>query len=556
MSQNKNKKKLRNRSAKELSNQMEGLIALKKVLDVTLDRWFLSGGTLLGVCRDGDFIPWDWDVEVTVLTEEAREKESELLNGLVDAGFLIASSDTSFENFKIVALGWGTEYEILGRYLRESDDTRARNTIKVPARFFKKSEIVTFRGHDFLAPSPVDQFLKALYGDWKTPLKTEDKKSYYSKDAYHKGGSWYDNQLSKIGKLLYPPEAQEFPTVQYINIDGFQSWDRELGWCNQPNWTKVDRPDFFNNAKKKKKNTSGQVVFNTDDKSSRRCSNPLKSPDVSFYGDSYCMCRNVHDKETFSWYLGKLRGTRVSNYGVNNYGLDQALLLLQRNYQKDPSKTVVLALSSFTMAYCCSVYGHYLEPENLLAVKPCFRLKKNKDELELIKYPLSSKQDLLRLDKYIKFFRTQDQHFSFWRKSRLNYFIHQLPREIASRFGVNLAPKPENIFKYKLNFWKSQEALFLGIMTFFQKLSDNYGFKPIFLLQHHKKSLEYLRDKQQEQLAWTSALTKAKEKFPNITFLDEAEIFNSYKYIDELYIHSYHSPKANRMIADYLNIYL
>ena len=177
MRKNNNKDKLRTRSSKDLSNQMKGLLVLSKVLDKILKRWFLSGGTLLGAYRDGDFIPWDWDVEVNVLTEEASKKEGELLNGLVAAGFLIASSDSSTENFKIVAVGWGTEYEILGRYLRETDDTRTRIMTKVPARFFKTSETVTLRGYDFPAPSPIDQFLEALYGDWKTPLKTKDKKA-------------------------------------------------------------------------------------------------------------------------------------------------------------------------------------------------------------------------------------------------------------------------------------------------------------------------------------------------------------------------------------------
>ena len=44
---NKIKKKLRIRSEQELSKQMEGLIQLKKVLDQTLDKWFLSGGLSL-----------------------------------------------------------------------------------------------------------------------------------------------------------------------------------------------------------------------------------------------------------------------------------------------------------------------------------------------------------------------------------------------------------------------------------------------------------------------------------------------------------------------------
>ena len=201
MSNNENNDKLRTRSAKELTRQMEGLVVLSKVLDATLERWFLSGGTLLGAYRDGDFIPWDWDVEVTVLTEEAQGKEGALLKGLLAAGFVIASSDSSWENFKIVAAGWGTEYEILGRYLKENEGLRARRMTEVPARFFETHETVTFRGHDFPAPSPTDDFLEALYGGWKTPLKTADKKSYLSRRGLP---LWGDRALCQTHRTARP----------------------------------------------------------------------------------------------------------------------------------------------------------------------------------------------------------------------------------------------------------------------------------------------------------------------------------------------------------------
>ena len=168
-----------------------------------------------------------------------------------------------------------------------------------------------------------------------------------------------------------------------------------MGWCHQSNWTKVDKPDFIYNNKSKKSNLT---VFNTDSIGSRVCSNPSGNLDISFYGDGYCMCRNVHDKETFPWYLGKLRGTRVSNYGVNSYGLDQSLLLLQRNYNKDPSKIVILTASPFTMAYCSSIYLHYLAHENVLAVKPHFQINDLSNEIELIKNPIKSKFDFFKFE--------------------------------------------------------------------------------------------------------------------------------------------------------------
>jgi hypothetical protein len=46
---------------------------------------------------------------------------------------------------------------------------------------------------------------------------------------------------------------------------------------------------------------------------------------------------------------------------------------------------------------------------------------------------------------------------------------------------------------------------------------------------------------------------KASQKFPGITFLDEADIFADCDDSEALYTRSHHSPKTNRMIADYLN---
>ena len=554
MSRTENNDKLRIRSAEELSRQMEGLVVLSKVLDATLDHWFLSGGSLLGAYRDGDFIPWDWDVEVTVLTEEAREKEGALLKGLLTAGFVIVSSDSSRENFKIVAAGWGTEYEILGRYLKENEGFRARRMTEVPARFFETHETVTFRGHDFPAPSPTDDFLEALYGDWKTPLKTSDKQSYFSAGAYRYGATGrYVRRMGQLGQLLMPPQVQEFPPVHEVAIDRFQSWDRELGWCNQPNWTKVDKSDRSSTAKK---SSSGLAVFSTDEKGSRSCRHPSARTEVSIFGDSYCMCRDVHDEETFPWYLGELRGTRVANYGVGNYGLDQALLRLQRDYPQDPGESVVLAVTSITMARCVSVYRHYLEPGNLFAIKPRFRLGGDGGGLYRVEYPLDNKQELLSLAEHRNHFRAHDEHYGFWRKSRIDYYIRLLPKKVAARFGMGSNPPPYKTFEYESSFWRSHEALFLGMMAFYQQLAEHHGFKPVFLLQHHKRSLEYLTDKAAEQLPWTSAMARATEQFPDITFLDEADIFAGCDDIEALYTRSHHSPNANRMIAEYLNSYL
>ena len=555
MSNNENNDKLRTRSAKELTRQMEGLVVLSKVLDATLDRWFLSGGTLLGAYRDGDFIPWDWDVEVTVLTEEAREKEGALLKGLLAGGFGIVSSDSSRENFKIVAAGWGTEYEILGRYLKESERLRARMMTEVPARFFETPETLRFRGHDFPAPSPTDDFLEALYGDWRTPLKTADKESYFSQEAYRKAEPAPPRPptpFNRLRKMLQLPQAlQEFPAISLSQVQRFASWDPYLGWCNEPNRTKIDRSDRSQKTSKKK--PSGFAVFSTDELGSRICRHPTVPSEVSCYGDSYCMCRDVHDEQTFPWHLGDIRGSRVGNYGVGNYGLDQAILRLQKHYSQDPSKYVVLEAVTITMARCVSVYRHYLEPGNIFAIKPRFRVGDGKDQLHLVEYPFEKKEQLLNLIEYRDHFRSHDEHYCLWRKNQIDHYVHKLRKRVGARFGISSNPSPYKTFEYEISFWRSHEALFLGMMAFYQQLADQHGFKPVFLLQHHKRSLEYLRGNPPEQLPWASTLAKASEKFPAITFLDEADIFADHGDIETLYTRSHHSSNANRMIAEYLD---
>jgi len=550
MSRAKINNKLRIRSDEELSVQMDGLLMLAAVLNEQLDHWYLSGGTLLGAYRDGDFIPWDWDVEVTVLTEEAQPKEGVLIKELLRAGFVISSSDSSYENFKIVASGWGTEYEILGRYLKNGGSVRARLMTEVPAQFFESREVVGFRGHHFPAPSPVDNFLAALYGDWRTPVKTADKSAYFSPAAYtKKSRSYFSLRIRQLWKLLVPPLVREFPKLTRSAIEHFQSWDMELGWCNQSNITKVDNPDLLVKAKK---NAAGLAVFSTDAVGSRICYHPNSNSDVSFYGDSYCMCRDVQDQDTFAWHLGKLRNSRVSNFGVANYGLDQALLRLRRDYKNDSAGTVVLAVTSITMARCVSIYGHYLNPGNILAVKPRFRLNDD-GSLQVVDYPLESKQDLLKLERHKDFFHQYDEHYRFWRKNCSEYYMSRLPRKVAALLGAGAASQPSKTFDYEVRFWQSHEMLFLGMMNFYHKIAHQYGFKPVFLLQHQKHSLQYVKQKPLNQLPWISVLTKAAHQLPAITFLDEADIFAEYSDIEQFYTGSHHSAHANRMIGDYLN---
>lgn len=160
----------------------------------------MSGGTLLGAVRDGDFIPWDWDVEVTVLTERAKPEIATITSLLDRHGLLVVRVNNTTRNLKIVAIFGGTEYEILGRYLRRRQ-FRSRKMTQVSSKFFETPATIVLRGHEFPAPNPPEEFLTNLYGDWRTPKRTSNHNEYLSSEAYLTPKS-LKNRLIKVLKSL------------------------------------------------------------------------------------------------------------------------------------------------------------------------------------------------------------------------------------------------------------------------------------------------------------------------------------------------------------------
>jgi len=380
-----------------------------------------------------------------------------------------------------------------------------------------------------------------MYGDWKIPNRTDDK-SYYSKKSRPKKKDIFFKLLKHLKDMFYPKNLKEIPIISKKDLDSFNFWDHKLGWSNMPNFTKVDETNL--------------TIFSTDEKGSRICSFPNGRLNIGIFGDDYCMCKNVNDHETFAWYLGNLTNSRVTNYGVEEYGLDQALLRLQKDYLKDPAKTIILSVNTTTIANCLSVYRHYMQPGKSLMIKPRFLVDNNNNLLNYIDYPFKDKNDLLNLKKYINHFREFDNHYKYWKKKKLVYYFKNLSIKIFNIFGFSVKDNSLNEFKYKIKFWKSHKELFIGMMEFYYKLSIKYGFKAIFLLQHSKVSIEYLYNKPKRALPWTSVIFEASKKFPSIKFLDESDFFLKKNNIDDMYTANYHSPKANKIIADYLKDFL
>ena len=124
-------------------------------------------------------------------------------------------------------------------------------------------------------------------------------------------------------------EQDEYPYFNRKALKKFfnNSFDQELGWVRKPNSKGIERGKY------------GDIEYHIDNDGSR-LNITGGEVTVATFGDSYTFCRQVEDNQTWQVFLSKYINGKVLNYGVGNYGVDQALIYYQR--QKLPASTKIV----------------------------------------------------------------------------------------------------------------------------------------------------------------------------------------------------------------------
>ena len=167
---------------KILKERNKGLVDLSKILHEHKIPFMLSDGVLLGAVREGDFIKWDWDVELSIKVEDVFSKSACLLEVLKKEGFVLQNVTLEWHNYKIGILKFGTKYSLIGFY--EKGAHRMRAAWLYPKEFFDRLEEYVFLGNKYMVPSPPENYLKYQYGDWKTPVRATVKRDYLTSEVY------------------------------------------------------------------------------------------------------------------------------------------------------------------------------------------------------------------------------------------------------------------------------------------------------------------------------------------------------------------------------------
>ncbi len=166
-----------------------------------------------------------------------------------------------------------------------------------------------------------------------------------------------------------------------------KNYDEILGWDRRP-------------STKGFENSNRKTYFNIT-KFGYRGKKKYKKDLFSVFGDSFAFCRYVNDNETWQYHLSKKNKKNVLNFGVGNYGLDQAFLKYLKYNSKFSNQRIIFCVVPETIARLGSYWKHYREFQNIFGIKPIIKFKNKK--FKLVKIPnlktIDLPGELLKFDK-------------------------------------------------------------------------------------------------------------------------------------------------------------
>lgn len=167
--------------------QRRQLLAAIDLLDKHSITYHLEGGTLLGIVRDGDLLPWDKDTDISVMSADANRLQP-VLNDLKAEGWRITNrsfeQDEAFarqqdmrlikvkDRFMKVLAGANT-LDVFVKYIHEGHAywIAASNVMRVSAHHYEGFETVPWEGRQVKVPVDYEGYLEAKFGNWKVPQK-------------------------------------------------------------------------------------------------------------------------------------------------------------------------------------------------------------------------------------------------------------------------------------------------------------------------------------------------------------------------------------------------
>jgi len=342
-------------------------------------------------------------------------------------------------------------------------------------------------------------------------------------------------------------QKDENPTLSESGLKKFlpHGFDPELGWIRKPN-TSHEEIGKYGKTRWTINNSGARLNSDYDKKQSI----------ISCYGDSFTFCRQVNDDGTWEHYLSKKLKTNVKNFAVGNYGIDQALLRLKRDFHDNRTPIVILAVVPDTISRIVSIWKHYYEYGNTFGFKPRFVIKNSK--LELIKNPINEIQKFQNYQRYLTEIKQNDFFYEAkFKKEKLHFpYCITIFKNVKRNFsllywnllienkkkmnhdvsGISWNPmkiimKTNLEWRIRLFHDKISVELLKKIIEEYVKFGKENNFKPIFSFLPQKDDLIFIKN----NYHFYNDFIKKLKNIENLIFVDVTEKLLEESDLDILY---------------------
>jgi len=356
-------------------------------------------------------------------------------------------------------------------------------------------------------------------------------------------------------------KKDEKPTLSKNGLKKFfrHGYDPELGWVRKPNTSHEEV------------GKDGKTVWHIDNNGDRK--NPyykIGNSQISCYGDSFTFGRQVNDNETWEYYLSQLIQSNVKNFGVGNYGVDQALLRLKREFTKNRTDFVIMGVVPDTISRIVSVWKHYYEYGNTFGFKPRFKIEENK--LVLINNIINEESKFHNYEDYLDEIKKNDFFYKNKFKKEILFFPYSISilknfkRNIRIIFRVYKNKSALEIImkrnlEWRIKLYKNKNIILLleMIIDEFVNYSKQEKFHPVFIFLPQKNDILFIKN----NFHFYNEIVKRLENKPNLIYIDIMENFLNYEKLNELFSEysqygGHYSKIGNEFIAklifDKLNV--
>ena len=368
-------------------------------------------------------------------------------------------------------------------------------------------------------------------------------------------------------------KSDENPLFSKDGLSKFiqEGYDSELGWVRKPNTTKKEKNKFsFSEWSINSKGCRTNPGF--EDKSSL----------ISCYGDSFTFCRQVNDNQTWEHYLSQINNSNVQNFGVGNYGLDQSLLRLKKEFSNNPTKIVIIGVVPDTISRIMSYWKHYYEYGNTFAFKPKFKLENGK--LILLPNKIDDPKKFNNVKNYLQEIQKEDYFYKLkFSKEIITFpYVFTLLKNLKRNFSIiywvlliqfkksqnkeisHIEWNPMKLvmdinLKWRISLYKNKDSLnlFYSILEEYVKFSIKEKFIPIFVLIPQKDDLIFIKNNSN----FFEDFSNNMKKIQNLHVIDILNPLLHEENIDELFSDDneyggHPNKKGNKIISNIIQDYL